>query len=116
MRNAKITNHNLNADDQLATTDFTEIVAHEMGHIISHTYGEKGLDIAKQAYYNIFKENISQTDSEYSIFVLYERQSRNVKLKKITTEILSKSKSANSNDLSEKFIKLLKEAMINEKI
>lgn len=125
MRNAKITNQNLNADNQLAATDFTGIAVHEMGHIISRTYGEKGLDIAKQAYYNIFKENISQTDlldylcnnvSEYSIFVPYERQSRNVKLKEITPEILSKSKSSNSNDFSEEFIKLLKEAMINEKI
>ena len=125
MRNAAITNFNLNSDNQLAATDFTGIAVHEMGHIISRTYGEKGLDIAKQAYYNIFKENISQTDlldylysnvSEYSIFVPYEKQSRNAKLKEITPEILSKSKSANSNDFSEEFIRLLKEAMINEKI
>ncbi len=125
MRNAAITNLNLNSDRQLAATDFTGIAVHEMGHIISAKYGEKGLDIAHKAYYNMFKENISRTDlldylyndvSEYSIFVPYERQSRNVKLKEITPEVLSKSKSTNSNDFSKEFVKLLKEAMNNEKI
>lgn len=43
MRNAAITNFNLNSDNQLAATDFTGIAVHEMGHIISRTYGEKGL-------------------------------------------------------------------------
>ncbi|MGN1106809.1 MAG: hypothetical protein ACI4RH_09170, partial [Huintestinicola sp.] len=51
LRDATITNLNLNADNQLAATDFTGISVHEMGHIISRKYGEKGLDIAKKAYY-----------------------------------------------------------------
>lgn len=116
LRDAKITNQNLNADNWLAATDFTGIAVHEMGHIISRTYGEKGLDIAKKAYYNIFKENISTDDilkylstnvSGYSVDLL--QMSKKPRYKEITPEILSKSKSSSSSVLADEFIKLLKE-------
>lgn len=119
MRNSKITNQNLNADNQLAATDFTGIAVHEMGHIISRTYGEKGLDIAKQAYYNIFKEEITTDDvlkylsisiSKYSVD--FSEMSKKPKYKEITPEVLSKSNSASSSDFADEFVKLLKEACL----
>lgn len=119
MRNAAITNLNLNSDNQLAATDFTGIAVHEMGHIISNKYGEKGLDIAHKAYYNIFKEEISTDDllkyltinvsgyaSEPTIM------SKKLRYKEITPEILSKSKSSSSSNFADEFIKLLKEAYL----
>lgn len=119
LRDATITNLNLNADNQLAATDFTGISVHEMGHIISRKYGEKGLDIAKKAYYNIYKEKISTPEllqflndniSEYSVFVQPGYDPRKIKYIEITPEIMSKSKSTNSNKFSQEFIRLLKEA------
>lgn len=121
MRNAAITNLNLNSDRQLAATDFTGIAVHEMGHIISQKYGENGLDIARQAYYNVYKKEISTNDliiflndnvSEYSIFVPPESNQKKPKYKEITPEVISKSKTENNDDFSREFIRILKEGIV----
>lgn len=119
MRNAEITNRNLNADNVLAATDYTGIAAHEMGHIISRKYGEKGLDFACKAYYNIYGKTISNSDmlsflndnvSEYSVDTVPDE--KHPKFKEITPELISKSRSTNHNQFSREFIRLLKESVV----
>ena len=98
LRNRKITNEILNADNALAATDIRGIAVHEMGHIISHQYGEKGLDIARKAYYNVHKKEITNSElinylsseiSDYSVFS--QALQRKKRFKEITPEVLSKS-------------------------
>lgn len=121
LRNREVTNKALNADNYLAATDFTGISTHEMGHIIAQKYGEKGLDIAKKAYYNVYNEEISTSNllgflrnniSLYSVHLTESEKSKPVnrqKRKEIIPEVLTKSNSSENNEFSEEFIKILKE-------
>lgn len=118
LRDRNTTIQNLNSDQQLAATDISGIAIHEMGHIITQKYGEKGIDIARKAYYNIYNKEITNDDllmflsmnvSRYAPFKLPEQTNRNAKHKEIIPEVLSKTKSSKSNEFSDEFIRLLKE-------
>lgn len=121
LRNREATNKFLQADNTLATNDVKGIAYHEMGHILSKTYGEKGLDIACKAYYNIYKDNISKQNmlgwlrkniSRYSVDISEDKMEKafNPKLyKEVTPEILSLDKT-NSTIFTSEFSRLLKEA------
>ena len=101
--------------------DVKGIRYHESGHLISIKYGEKGFDIAKQAYYNIHKKNLSndemldlleQNISQYSTDLHEKYKGRSFKAKhyhKITPEILSMDKTK-PNEFTKEFIRLLKGA------
>lgn len=115
LRNREITNKNLQSDNWLATDDVTGITVHEFGHIISKKYGEKGLDIARQAYYNINKQSISTDDlveylssnvSEYSVKAT-KRTHKTVYLE-VTSEMLSKEMYGKPDKFSGEFVRLLK--------
>lgn len=119
MRDRKLTNAYLNADDTLSSTDIKGIAAHEMGHILSKKYGNKGLDIAKETYYNVFGEipsvdmirkYLSNNISRYSISISEELLDRPFKpkyLREIIPEIFGKNASS-PDDFTLEFIKLLK--------
>lgn len=121
LRNREITEAFLTEDKTLATDNVKGIAYHEMGHVISYVYGEKGLDIAMKAYYNIFKEEISPREmlnwlrdniSIYSAFIPPNRAEGIFKAKKfreVTPEIMSLDKT-NPNRFSNEFVRLLKEA------
>lgn len=121
LRNRRLTNKYLSSDNYLATNDVKGIGYHESGHLISKKYGEKGFDIAKQAYYNIHKRNLSndemldfleQNVSQYSTDLPEKYKDRSFKAKhyhEITPEILSMDKT-NPNEFTNEFVKLLKGA------
>lgn len=121
LRDRKLTNKYLNEDDELAANDVKGIAYHESGHLISLKYGEKGFDIAKKAYYNIYKKDISNLElldflqekiSRYSRFLPEDKEDKPFKAKfykEITPEILSKDKT-NPNEFTREFVRLLKEA------
>ena len=90
LRDRKLTNKYLNEDDELAANDVKGIAYHESGHLISLKYGEKGFDIAKKAYYNIYKKDISNLElldflqekiSRYSRFLPEDKEDKPFKAK-----------------------------------
>ena len=121
LRNRDATNAYLRADNFLATNDVKGIAYHESGHLISQKYGEKGFDIARQTYYNIYKKEISNSDlldflekniSEYSTRILPDKKDKPFKskfYKEITPEIFSMNKT-NPSEFTKEFVRLLKEA------
>lgn len=121
LRNRNITESFLKEDRTLATDKVKGIAYHEMGHIISYVYGEKGLDIARKAYYNIFEKEISPQEmlnwlrDSISIYSAYIPPNRAVgifktkKFREVTPEILSLDKTK-PNKFTNEFVKLLKEA------
>ncbi len=122
LRNRNITNRILSADNDLAANDISGIATHEMGHIISKKYGEKCLEIASKAYYNIYGEEIDYREtlmflkndiSKYSFEISENKRDKPFKpqyCKEIVPEVSSKDRT-NSNAFTREFIKLLKEVI-----
>ena len=122
LRNREHTNKILNADNYLAATDIKGIAVHEMGHHISNKYGEKGLELAQKAYYNIYKQTrnykemipfLKEEVSVYStnISIEHEEAPFNVKhYKEVVPEMLSKN-ATNPDLFSQEFVRLLKEVL-----
>lgn len=108
LRNREITRKNINSNKKyFASSDFSDITAHEYGHIFSKEKGINAIEISKEAYYNIygkvltteelfdfFKENISEYSS------LFGKQ-------ELISEILAKHNS-NPTRFTEEMIKLLR--------
>lgn len=119
LRDRSVTNSFLSEDDFLATDVSIGIAYHEMGHVISKTYGEKGLEIAREAYHNIYGEEISyltlldflqQSISKYSSSMSLTALNKHFSpkhYKETTPELLSLDKTASTPFTSE-FIRLLK--------
>ena len=88
-------------------------------------YGEKGIEIAKKAYYNIYKEEISDKDivnylrkniSDYSSDIDERFLNRPIKskyFKEIVPEILAKDLT-NPNEFTNEFVSILKEVILWE--
>lgn len=120
LRNRKLTNEYLQEDNYLAANDVKGIAYHELGHLISQKYGEKGFDLARKAYYNIYKKELSNSDlisflkdniSIYSVSIepnYIDKPFKSKYYKEITPEVLSMNRT-NPNKFSEEFEKLLKE-------
>ena len=117
LRNRTITNRILNEDNYLSSTDISGIIVHEVGHIISGQYGEKGLEIAQKTYYNIYMKEASNDEilsylynnvSQYSVAIRETRNRRPkaTSYKEITPEILAKNKT-NPDEFTKEFIQLL---------
>lgn len=112
LRNRKITLANITSGKMFASSTVEDIAAHEYGHIYTQIKGNKGLEIAAKAYYNVFGESVSNRDllaflyehvSPYSV-----QLSGKNKYKEIIPEILAKNNSQASN-FTDEFVKLLKE-------
>ena len=122
LRDREVTNRNLNTDNALAASDVKGITAHEMGHIISQKYGEKGLDIAKETYYNVYNKRVSDTEicqylknniSGYSadehevirgsVYVRHQ-----ITYPEITPEVISKNMYGEKSEYSQEYVRILK--------
>ena len=106
MRDRTATNNYLNSDKKLAATDARGISVHEMGHVLASIYGDNSIEIAQKAYYNIFKESISDKG-------LFEWLNKNISEYstedgELIPEILSKNET-NPDSFTKEFIALLKE-------
>lgn len=111
LRDRKITEMNILNGLEFASTTVEDIVVHEYGHIFVSIKGNKGLEIARKAYYNVFGE--SPSDEAMATF-LYEHISpysmkvtgRN-NLPEIIPEVLAKNNS-NPSEFTRTFVELLK--------
>lgn len=111
LRDRKITETNILNGQQFASTKVEDIAVHEYGHVFVLIKGNKGLEIARKAYYNVFGE--SATDEAVAEF-LYEHVSpyalkvtgRN-NLPEIIPEVLAKNNS-NPSEFTQAFVELLK--------
>jgi SPP1 gp7 family putative phage head morphogenesis protein len=119
LRDRNMTNAFLNSDNQLSSTDIRGIAAHEMGHVLSRKFGNKGLDISKKVYYNMYGEIPSndiitnylfENVSRYSVKIDEAYSSRPFKpkyMKEIIPEIYGKNLT-NPDEFTIEFIDFLK--------
>lgn len=116
LRSRMVTEQNIILGEQFASSCVEDIAVHEYGHIISTVKGNKGLEIAGKAYYNVFGEIpeidmlidfLDENVSNYSTTV------KKRKYTEITPEILAKNNS-NPDAFTKEFVKLLKGAFFNE--
>lgn len=68
LRNRQITNNNINIDPlQFASSDVSDLAAHEYGHIFVRENGINSIEILKEAYYNIY--GMRPTDKEINDYL-----------------------------------------------
>ena len=112
LRSRSLTNKSLKEDNKLASSNIKGIAAHEMGHVLQqhfgNNYGNLGLEIAKEAYYNINKAQLKPHEldtlvSEYCTDYFEEDGYR-----ELIPEFFGKHYT-NPNKYTAEFIKLLKE-------
>ena len=112
-RNRAFTENDMVKAEKFVNPTLEGIIRHELGHIVEHVHGEKGLQFARQAYYNIHNKEpnkielmkyIQKNISAYA----YPEQADSItgyryySPHEITSEVLSAKKDT-------KFIKLIKE-------
>ena len=105
-----------------ASTKAEDIVAHEFGHIISSVFGNKGIDIAQQAYYNVYgellsveeivmflRQNISQYAVKYSKPISNKRFDKKY-YQEVISEVVAKHNSG-FTEFTNEFLRIIKERM-----
>lgn len=124
LRNRSITEQNiLNGGMYFASTNAEGIAAHEYGHIFASVFGNKGLETAKRAYYNVYGKTLSDGEvlsyletaiSEYAVEYsgdierdAFKNAVKATKFKEIIPEVIAKSRTDDSEFVTE-FIRLLR--------
>ena len=124
LRNRSITEQNiLNGGIYFASTNAEGIAAHEYGHIFASVFGNKGLETAKRAYYNVYGKTLSDGEvlsyletaiSEYAVEYsgdierdAFKNAVKATKFKEIIPEVIAKSQTDDSEFVTE-FIRLLR--------
>jgi len=121
LRSRVITERNLVEGNLFAGTAAEDIVIHEYGHVFSSFKGNKGIEIARKARYNVFGEEstldeilafLDENISDYStVFSARDEQANQFNLKKykeVIPEVIVKH-SRGETDFTSEFIRLLKE-------
>lgn len=117
LRNRAITERNIAIGAQFASSTVEDIVVHEYGHIIATIKGNKGLEIAGKAYYNVFgkeasfDELLDFLDGNVSPYSTTFRGKAKDEYKRKYTEVISEVLAKNNSkpdDFTEEFVKLLK--------
>lgn len=124
LRNRSITEQNiLNGGMYFASTNAEGIAVHEYGHIFASVFGNKRLETAKRAYYNVYGKTlsggevlsylgtaISEYAAEYSGDIdrdAFKNAVKTTKFKEIIPEVIAKSQTDDSEFVTE-FIRLLR--------
>lgn len=123
LRNRGVTEANLAAGGVFASSQAEGIVIHEYGHVIAAAKGNKGVEIAQKACYNILGKNLEMGNilkllrkevSPYSTTYYAKRNSLLTfdpsRYKEIIPEILAKN-SLEPNELTAEVVKILKEML-----
>ena len=120
LRDRALTDAYLTSDNMLSSSAVRGIGAHEMGHVLQDAFGNKGLDIARKAYYHIYGVSVSKTDilsylgkniSDYAIVRDERYEGMPIKdkhFKEVIPEVMGKN-ATNPNEFTVEFIRLLKE-------
>lgn len=128
LRNKDISEKNLANGDKFASPRLKDIVVHEYGHVLSAQYGNRGVEIAKKAYYNLYRKEVSADDilnyleknvsmycshyyGNYDLDVLRKKVSVK-RYKEITSEILAKNE-WKETAFTQEYIRLLLERRIS---
>lgn len=119
-RTRAITEANIAKGNYFASSTLEDMCAHEYGHILLLEKGNKGLEIARKAYYNVFGNEadidevldyLDRNVSPYSVSVDSETGKSLVfnakKYKEIIPEVLAKENS-HSDKFTKEFVSLLK--------
>lgn len=123
LRNRTQTEQNMiNIPGKFSERTVEDIARHEIGHVFSFEHGNIGLEIAQEAYYNTFGENIKNTDlmkflasniSTYSVDIKETKTSNPRYLnKRKCVEVIPEITVCNYNnptDFTLEFVRLLKE-------
>lgn len=107
LRDANVTRRNILLDGQFASINAQDTVAHEYGHVFANTLNIKGLDIARQGYYNAYKENISDEKLREFLFDNLSEYSIKRKGTEIIPELFAKHNS-NADAFTSACMELLK--------
>lgn len=124
LRDKNITEENIKKSGIFASEDIDDISVHEFGHILSEIKGNKGIEITKKAYYNIYNRSISDSEalmylkknvSSYSISYngdyeddILRGRVKVTKYNEITSEVLAKDK-YKSTKFTREYLRLLRE-------
>ena len=124
LRNRSVTEQNiLNGGMYFASTNAEGIAVHEYGHIFASVFGNKRLETAKRAYYNVYGKTLSDGEvlsylgtaiSEYAVEYssdidrdAFKNAVKATKFKEIIPEVIAKSQTEDSELVTE-FIRLLR--------
>ena len=124
LRDRMVTEKNMENSGIFAAKRSKDIAIHESGHLIASVKGERGLELARKAYYNVYKEEatidetltyLSENVSQYSISYHGSPEDQEYRFnakrfREIIPEVLSKNSSA-GNEFTREFLRLLKEGM-----
>lgn len=107
LRNKDVSEKNIANDGEFASPRLQDIVIHEYGHALSTQYGYRGVEIAKKAYYNLYRKELNADeildylDKNISGYCTRYYGNREIdiacnklkesKFKEITSEILAKN-------------------------
>ena len=110
LRNRRVTIMNIREGNMFASKTVEDIAAHEYGHVFTMIKGNKGIEIAKRAYYNTYSR--ACTNEEIIDFLrenisMYCVTQHGTKFKEIIPEVLAKHNSS-SDDFTAAFVELLK--------
>lgn len=124
LRDRAVTESNIALGGQFASSTVEDIVVHEYGHLISAEKGNKGIEIAEKAYYNVFGEKANTDDlidfleSNISPYSITSKGGKSGTYKRKYTEVIPEILAKNNSkpdDFTREFVKLLKGADFGEK-
>lgn len=121
LRNREVTERNLTEGNYFAASKLEDIIIHEYGHVFSSVYGNKGIEIARKARYNIsgidstLDEILAYLDDNVSGYAsVFPTDGKNhsmfdlKKYKEVIPEVIVRHKHS-PDDFTTEFIHLLKE-------
>lgn len=112
LRNREITNKNINDDiNYFASSDISDISAHEYGHIFTKKNGINALEISKEAYYNIYGTYLEMEELLYFYRDNISTYSFEAGKGEFISEIFAKHNS-NPNQFTEEIISILKKKVL----
>ena len=123
LRNRRITELNIATGNSFASSSLEDIFVHEYGHVIANIKGNRGIEIARKACYNLYgrefetdelldflRSNVSIYSTTYTAkkkgYLSYDPK----RFKEIIPEVLAKN-NCNANDFVAEFLNVLKEML-----
>ena len=118
MRDRAFTERDMRNSGRFTNPTIEGMIRHEFGHIVEFVHGEKGLQFAKQAYYNIHGREASSEVLKQYIRKEISYYAYPEVINRITDEVCSSPHEITSEVLSSKdnteFIKLIREMWLKE--
>ncbi len=112
LRNKEVTERNIRNSNYFASLRIQDVVVHEYGHVLASQYGNRGIELAKETYYTLYKKELSTDEiikylednislystsyyGDYQEDVVFNKVNLK-KYKEITSEILAKNEYSNT--------------------